>query len=155
MIRMDIKDLLANRWVSRLFRLILGGVFAYAGMVKIADPREFARIVADYRILPETTAVYFAYILPWLELALGVLLISGIWVRKAALAAFLLLAAFAGAVLVRHLGGATGGCGCFSLKSSGSESLLSILIRDASLLGCGAFLIVHRGKGASGGASVS
>jgi putative oxidoreductase len=150
-----VRRILESRPVRLTVRFVLGGVFIYAGIIKIADAREFARIVVDYRLLPETASVYLAYILPWGELALGVLLASGIWVRQAALAASLLLVAFAGAVVVRNLGGAAGACGCLSLKSSDSESLLTVLIRDAGLLACGAYLIVHREKGAADGASVS
>lgn len=126
-------------------RLVLGGVFIYAGIAKIADPREFARIVVNYHVLPEAVAVYFAYILPWFELMLGIALVIGFWVRKAALALSFLLVVFAGAVLIRYLNGATGGCGCFSLKPSGPESLLWIILRDVGLLACGAYLILYRG----------
>ena len=34
------------------FRLVLGAMFLYAGIVKIADPAAFAQAVANYRILP-------------------------------------------------------------------------------------------------------
>ena len=35
-------------------RLVLGGVFLYAGFVKIADPTAFAGAIAAYRLLPAT-----------------------------------------------------------------------------------------------------
>lgn len=148
-IRRTIRGLLADRLVQFAARLILGGVFVYAGLAKIASAREFARIVVNYQILPEKMAVYFAFVLPWIELALGLLLIIGFWVRKTVLALSFLLAMFASAVLIRYLNGSVGGCGCFSLKSSGPESIILIILRDIGLLACGTYLFFYHGKRAS------
>ncbi len=136
--------LLGNRLLKLIARLILGGVFIYAGLAKIGSPAEFARIVANYGLLPESLAVYFAFVLPWIETALGLLLVIGLGVRKTALALSLLLVVFAGAVLIKSLSGAAGGCGCFSVKSSGSESLFLIIGRDLGLLACGVYLFFSR-----------
>jgi putative oxidoreductase len=131
---------LGNRLLQVLARLILGGVFIYAGLSKIGSSAEFARIVANYGILPESLAVYFAFVLPWIETALGLLLVIGLGIKKAALALSLLLVVFAAAVLIRSLSGAAGGCGCFSLKSSGADSIFLIIGRDLGLLACGVYL---------------
>ena len=47
---------LNQKKVQRAARFILGGVFIYASLDKIAFPREFANIVIRYRILPEKLA---------------------------------------------------------------------------------------------------
>jgi uncharacterized membrane protein YphA (DoxX/SURF4 family) len=148
-IRQAITGILENRHVQFAARLILGGVFVYSGLVKIASPREFARIVVNYNILPENMAIYFAFVLPWLELMLGIFLIIGFWVKKIALALSFLLILFAGAILIRYLNGATAGCGCFSLKSSGPESIFILIGRDVALLACGLYLSLNHGKRAS------
>jgi len=145
-IRQTFPCLLGSRPVQFAARLILGAVFAYAGIAKIASPREFARIVVNYHVLPEKMAVYFAFILPWIELMLGIFIIIGLRVKETALALSSLLVAFAGAVLIRYLNGAAAGCGCFSMKSSGPESLFLIVGRDAAFLACGLYLFFDHGK---------
>ena len=124
----------------------MGGVFIYAGAAKIASSREFARIVANYGLLPESLSVYLAYTLPWIELLLGAFLILGFRIRETALALSLLLAIFAGAVLLRYFREGTVNCGCFSMTSSGQESLALIIGRDLVLLVCGIFIFFDKGK---------
>jgi uncharacterized membrane protein YphA (DoxX/SURF4 family) len=148
-IRQSMRSFLASRPVQFGARLILGGVFVYAGLAKIAAPREFARIVVNYQILPEKMAVYFAFILPWIEALLGILLILGFGVKKTAVILSFLLVAFVGAVLIREANGSVAPCGCFSLKSSGPESIFLIIGRDVGLLACGAYLLLYPGKRAS------
>jgi uncharacterized membrane protein YphA (DoxX/SURF4 family) len=120
-------------------RLILGSVFVYASVDKIAHPREFARVVVNYGVLPAEAAVYLAYVLPWLELGLGVLLVAGFRVKATSLGLSSLLVVFAAAVLIKHLNGGAGGCGCFSV-GGGPESLAVLLGRDLALLACGLFI---------------
>ncbi|HLO25457.1 MAG TPA: MauE/DoxX family redox-associated membrane protein, partial [Geobacteraceae bacterium] len=50
-----------------VIRLVLGGVFLYAGFTKIADPAAFAGDIAAYRVLPYFGNYLAAAILPWLE----------------------------------------------------------------------------------------
>jgi uncharacterized membrane protein YphA (DoxX/SURF4 family) len=140
------RSLLASRSVHLAARLALGGVFVFAGVVKIAAPREFARIVVNYQILPENAAVYLAFVLPWIEALLGVLLILGVRVKEISVTVSLLLVAFVGAVLIRSMNGSAAPCGCFSLKSAGPESMVLILGRDLGLLACGAYLVLFGGK---------
>ena len=128
----------SGRWLLAA-RLILGGVFIYASLDKIAHPRAFARVVFNYGILPEAAAVYLAYILPWVELGLGILLAAGFKVRETSLALSVLLVAFGGAILIKHLNGGPGGCGCFSV-SGGPQSLAFLIGRNVALLACGLFI---------------
>ena len=144
--RQSIIGLLGSRPFQFAARLILGGVFVYAGIAKIASPREFARIVINYHILPEKIAVYFAFVLPWIELMLGIFLLIGVRVKETALGLSGLLVVFAVAVLVRYLNGAAAGCGCFSMKSSSSESFSLIVGRDAVLLACGLYISLNHSK---------
>ena len=64
-----------------LCRVILGGTFIFASYSKILDPEGFARIVLNYRILPEVFINPFALILPWIELFCGILLIAGYLIK--------------------------------------------------------------------------
>ena len=62
-------------------RLILGGVLVVAGGLKAFSPSESASAVAAYKILPNQMAHILGYALPWLEIAIGLLLIIGVSVR--------------------------------------------------------------------------
>lgn len=153
--RQTISGLLCSRLLKFAARLTFGGIFVYVGLVKIAAPKEFAMIVVNYQILPENMAVYFAYILPWVELMLGVLLVLGLGVKRIALALSFLLVVFVSAILIRYLNGSGGACGCFSLKSSGAESVFLMILRDMGLLACGAYLFFYHGKRASQQTTIS
>ena len=122
-------------------RLILGGVFIYASLDKIAYPKEFASIVMKYQILPEKLAIYFAFLLPWVELFLGIFIILGFFVRESAISLSFLVMIFMIAILIRSLTGPIGNCGCFSITPSGTSQSIAVLIfRDILFLLCGLVL---------------
>ena len=62
-------------------RFVLGGVFLYAGFVKITNPTAFAGEIAAYRILPYFGNYLAASILPWVETICGKKLraVSRLW----------------------------------------------------------------------------
>ena len=64
-------------------RLIVGGIFIYASLDKIADPYTFSKAISSYEFssLLGLSALdnILALILPWLELVLGLFLILGIY----------------------------------------------------------------------------
>ncbi len=96
-------------WRSRdavgiLARLILGGLFLYAGLVKALDPVTFLKLVRQY----ELTDTYFLLnamgaVLPWFEALCGALLVGGVAVRGSSLILLVLLVPFTWAVLHRAL----------------------------------------------------
>ena len=53
--------------IQFLARLLLGGIFIYASIDKIAFPGDFARIIENYGLLPSFVVKPFAILLPWLE----------------------------------------------------------------------------------------
>lgn len=73
-------------FITLLCRLLLGGVLLVAGGLKAFKPSESAGAVAAYKILPTDIAHLIGYALPWLEVALGILLIIGLTTRLAAIA---------------------------------------------------------------------
>ena len=59
----------------------------------------FAMSIDAYGLLPQWAVLTLARTLPWCELALGVLLLTGWWLRQAAFAATALLLLFFGIML--------------------------------------------------------
>jgi uncharacterized membrane protein YphA (DoxX/SURF4 family) len=130
-----------HKLVQLSARLFLGGVFIYASLDKIAYPKEFASIVVRYQILPEKLAIYFAFLLPWLELFLGIFVILGFFVRESAISLSFLVLIFMIAITIRSLAGPIGNCGCFSITPSGTTQSIAVLIfRDILFLLCGLIL---------------
>jgi uncharacterized membrane protein YphA (DoxX/SURF4 family) len=122
-------------WPARIalaLRLVLGGVFLYAAWTKLQQPWSlFALSIDAYGILPEAAVIAVARTLPWLEVVLGVLLVSGKFIRVSATAASAILLLFF-AVLVRsYVKGMQIDCGCFGLGEALSPRTLA---RDGALL---------------------
>ncbi|HER43428.1 MAG TPA: DoxX family protein, partial [Candidatus Eisenbacteria bacterium] len=67
-------------------RVILAAVFIYAALQKIDKPLMFADEIAMYGILgPGPLLNLFAIVLPWIELTCGLALLTGVFMRGAAL----------------------------------------------------------------------
>ena len=121
--------------------LLVGGIFIYASIDKIQDPRAFAKIVYHYQVIGPNSTVGFvpanllAVVLPWLELFVGVCLVAGAWRREAAVVSAALLAVFVVAVasaLARGIDIAN--CGCFALDDSGRAAGWKLIAGDLALL---------------------
>jgi len=97
-------------------RTFIGGVFLYAAAVKLQDPQQFAFAIRAYRIIPDDAlhlVTLGTFIVPWVELIAGALLVIGLWGRASALVATGLMAFFVYAVwsvIARDLSIT---CGCF------------------------------------------
>jgi len=101
-----------------LARIVLGTVFVFASIEKIADPDAFAAAVANYRALPAFPALAAATVVPWVELLCGFGLLSGTRVRGSALLISGMLVVFTGLVISALLRGLDISCGCFTLDPS-------------------------------------
>lgn len=125
----------AARAVETLARLGLGGMFIFASIFKIADPHNFAVLVAQYQFLPHALVNPFALLMPQLELWFGIALILTPFVRESSLAILAMFGAFIVALswaLWFDLGIT---CGCFQLDGAQSKSeAWTSLIRDLVLL---------------------
>jgi uncharacterized membrane protein YphA (DoxX/SURF4 family) len=67
-------------------RLAGAAVWIVAGAAKLPDIQNFHVLVDKYGILPSVLAGPFAYALPFAEIAIGIYLAAGLFVRGAALA---------------------------------------------------------------------
>ena len=106
-----------------LARLALGGIFIYAGTIKLLAPaEEFAYAIETYKVTGPALSLWAAYIMPWLELFSGLLLAAGIFTRFYALICAALLLFFEALLAQAWLRGLpVTSCGCFG--SGGSNSL--------------------------------
>jgi len=124
-----------NRLLKYLYhgsRLLLGGLFLFAGFIKAQDVVAFAGNIAAYQLLPYQFNYLLAASLPYIEIIAGVLLLTGQRVRPAALLCGLLTLVFIGALLSAWLRGLDISCGCFSQDAK--TSIGEALLRDFGLL---------------------
>ncbi|WP_261575219.1 MauE/DoxX family redox-associated membrane protein [Frankia gtarii] len=128
----------ASRSISTVLRLALGAVWLVAGLLKVNDPDGMLRSVRAFRILPEALVQPVAYSVPFLEIALGVLLIVGLAVRVTALLSALMFAVYIAAIASAAARGLRIDCGCFSsggdLTADAPTHYTSELVRDSLLL---------------------
>lgn len=96
-----------------LCRLLLGGVFLWAGAVKALDVPAFAGQVAAYQLLPYAWNYAVAATLPYVELLAGSLLACNLRVKAAALLTALLNGVFVAVLLSVLARGLNIDCGCF------------------------------------------
>ncbi len=124
--------MIGGKWVLWGSRLIVGGIFIWAGVLKIIDPLEFAQTITNYRVFPRWLAFALALILPWAEVLSAALLISGVLRRSSALLIALMLTGFIGLVASAVWRGIDTACGCFGSLSSKAD--LRLILMDAVLL---------------------
>lgn len=93
-------------WLLLLVRIVLGGMFVWMGLNKVADPHAFLKGIHLYDMFPESPPIFLnvtAMVLPWLEIVAGVALIVGVYVRGAASMILVMLLVFTPAVFIRAL----------------------------------------------------
>jgi uncharacterized membrane protein YphA (DoxX/SURF4 family) len=103
-----------QRWLGTLARLALATVWLVAGVLKLGDLAGSGRAVAAYRLLPPEMARAAGAALPFVELALGVLLLLGLATRLVAAVSAVLLAVYVGGIASVWARGLSIDCGCFS-----------------------------------------
>lgn len=124
------------KWLYHGCRLLLAGVFLYAGFLKGRDPVAFAGQVAAYQLLPYAFNYLVAATLPFVELLCGALLLLDRRVRPALLVLFGLNLSFMLALASVLARGLDIDCGCFQPGAEGAAatSPLEALLRDAGLM---------------------
>jgi uncharacterized membrane protein YphA (DoxX/SURF4 family) len=126
-------------WVGRL---VLGGIFIYAGYSKIFLPiihphpplgvalSFFAMQVDSYRLLPPWGVNFVAHTLPFAEVVLGLLLLLGWRLRIWGTIVTLIMLGFFAAVVRSYALGLQINCGCFA---NPEPLTIKTVFRDGSL----------------------
>lgn len=124
-------------------RLLLAGLLLWAGLGKVGDLQSSILAVGAYEVLPEGLVEPVAILLPWVEIALGILLVIGLFVRVAAtLTAALMLVFIAGMAQAKARGLAID-CGCFGGGGQGDGVGWWNLLRDVPLFLAAVFLALR------------
>ena len=127
-------------WVTLAARLVLGVVVLVAGLLKVTQLDASIQSVRLYQILPWDVAAYVGTALPIIEIATGLLLITGTFTRISAVVGSLLMLAFIIGIASVWARGISIDCGCFAaggeVDPSATQYPLEIA-RDVGLLALG------------------
>ena len=122
----------------RIVDLIVGGIFVYAGVVKVLDPVQFANDIDNYKTLPWFVSVWLAVYLPWLEIFCGLALIFRFLYRGGLSILTVLIAVFIGVTIAAKMRGLDITCGCFGHASKNwnfsTHLVLDLLILLAAVV---------------------
>jgi putative oxidoreductase len=103
-------------WLTLPCRLILGGLFVFAGVLKLGEPQAFADAIKGFKIFTDAREFMIpvmTFVLPWTEIIAGSLLILGLWARGAAMVIVGMLLAFVAGVVSVVLRDIDTKCSCF------------------------------------------
>jgi putative oxidoreductase len=124
-------------------RLYLGAIFIFASWHKLADPGAFAVDIATYQMLPLALVNPLAIVLPWLEMAAGVMLVVGFRTRAAALLVAGMMAMFTVAIAIAVGKGLDMSCGCFASQGAVEDPISWLTIaRDSGWLLLALYVLV-------------
>ncbi|HEB34627.1 MAG TPA: DoxX family membrane protein [Candidatus Aminicenantes bacterium] len=124
--------MIRNKYILIAFRLVVGGMFIWAGISKIIDPLGFAQNIANYRVFPEGISFFLALVLPWIEVICGVFLILGIFLSASALLLSGFLVVFLVLIAATLIRGIDIDCGCFGSLSGKVD--YKLILTDSILL---------------------
>ncbi len=132
-----------------LLRIALGGIFIYAGIVKLITIREFAGVISVYGIVPDSLLALTAIGLPILEIATGAGLMLNIRFCLECVTGLLVLFIFV--LWFGMLEGLDVDCGCFSVAEQNEhDGLKNALVRDVLFLATAGYLFYKRWKNRPG-----
>jgi uncharacterized membrane protein YphA (DoxX/SURF4 family) len=133
-------------WISTAARLGLAAVFLVAGALKVGDLAASGRAVNAYHLMSFDAARVVGGAQPFVEMALGVLLLVGVATRLTAAIAALLLVIFIAGIVSAWGRGLQIDCGCFSkggdLAAGRTAEYGSEILRDVGFLALAAILLV-------------
>lgn len=126
-----------KQWIGLVLRLVVGGVWIAAAVVKLPDPAQSVAAVRAYQLLPSSVVPTVGQLLPVVELVVGICLVIGLLTRGAAVVSALLFLAFIIGISSAWARGITIDCGCFGGGGFDPDAASKYpweIARDAALL---------------------
>jgi uncharacterized membrane protein YphA (DoxX/SURF4 family) len=116
-----------------LLRLGLGGVFIYAGVMKLRDLEQFFLDVHHFDLTPWNVSMGLAMFLPWLEIAAGAALIGRRLYHGAIALCGGMSAVFLVAIASAWMRGLDLTCGCFGKETNATNYPQHLALNGAML----------------------
>jgi uncharacterized membrane protein YphA (DoxX/SURF4 family) len=132
--------------VGTVARLGLAAVWFVSGGIKASDVNQTYIAVKAYDVLPLGVVRTVAAAVPFIELALGLLLLLGLGTRLVAVLSAVVLLAFIAAIAQAWARGLSIDCGCFGgggQVAAGQTAYLQEIVRDVAFLALAGWLMVR------------
>ncbi len=132
-------------WVGLGARLVLGISLSVAGLLKVGRLQANVAQVELFQLpIPDPVVTLIGYAQPFVEIAVGLMLIIGLFTRINAVLGTLSMVAFIAGIIWAWAHGLRIDCGCFTLGGElGAEEqtrYLQDIARDLGLMACGLWL---------------
>lgn len=132
-----------------VLRVVLGGLFVYAGLVKASDSQQFALALVPFTFLPPGSEGFLAVGLAWTELTAGVLILLPRIYPVGAIVIGGLCLLFIGVLCWALWNGIVVSCSCFGDGGTPSvQAMVTAVVRDVFLLAAAVAVVWFRGGGA-------
>jgi uncharacterized membrane protein YphA (DoxX/SURF4 family) len=135
-----------TRWIGLLARLVVGGVWIYAGVLKLPHPENSISSVRAYQLLPIGWTDTIGHLLPMLEIVVGASLVVGLLTPfTGGISALMQLAFVIGIASVWSRGIAID-CGCFGNGGADPNAFGKYpweIARDVGLMALSLLLVVR------------
>jgi uncharacterized membrane protein YphA (DoxX/SURF4 family) len=132
--------------VGTVLRLGLAAVWFVSGGIKASDLNQTYIAVHAYDVLPDGVVSVVASAIPFIELALGLLLVLGLGTRLVAVLSAVVLLAFIVVITQAWARGLSIDCGCFGgggQVTAGQTAYLQEIVRDMAFLTMAGWLIMR------------
>lgn len=132
--------------IGTVARLGLAAVWLISGAIKAMDANQTYAAVRAYQILPGGAAAVVAAILPFLELAFGLLVLVGVGHRLMGVLSAALLLVYIAGVAQSWARGLTIDCGCFGgggQVAAGQTQYPQEILRDIGFLALAVWLVIR------------
>lgn len=122
-------------YVFFAIRIVLGILLLIAGLSKVTEAQSFAETINNYHLIPYQLTNLAAILIPWLEITVGISLVTGLLVRGGVFLGLILFITFTFAISWAYALGIDTECGCFGTLLNQRVSLPRLLESIGYLVG--------------------
>lgn len=134
------------RWFGVLVRLVVGGIWLWAGLLKLPEPDASVTAVRAYQLLPAGMADSVGRVLPMLEVVVGACLVLGVLTRFVGGVSAVMQLAFIIGIASVWARGISINCGCFGDGGVDPDAISKYpweIARDLGLMAASLWLVWH------------
>jgi formate-dependent nitrite reductase membrane component NrfD len=101
-------------WFLLFIRVVLGLIFLISATLKLSEPAVFAQSIVNYQVFGFILSQWGAVLIPVLEILLGMMLLTRLWLKEALILTLGLYLIFDVMILQAYFRGLDVACGCFN-----------------------------------------
>lgn len=117
-----------------IVRLIIGGIFFISGLLKVIHPEEFRKTLSTHRLFSPETIHLISVVLPYVEIAVGLLFALGFRIKVTGRIIICLLILFTIEGWFAFTVGSAVDCGCFPTEGGGEPIGVNFFLRNGLLI---------------------